>query len=186
MRKSSRRKQSKLVAGMIGSTLALPPLSPAATEFVQQHPEQASIAVAAALEAAAALSLNEPEVPASLRPFIVEAKATPDLIGVEEAAKRLDVTRATIYNWIDAKRLLGWRLTQQGTMIPAEQILGPGEVVAGIDRVLDLIPGPRAAWRFLSEESPFFDEPQRPIDVLRAGKIDAAVSAARASGEAFS
>jgi hypothetical protein len=81
--------------------------------------------------------------------------------------------------------LLGWRLTRQGTLIPAEQILGPGELVAGIDTVLEILPEPRAAWRFLKEESPFFDTPQRPIDALKAGKIDDVVEAARISGEAF-
>jgi len=54
-------------------------------------------------------------------------------------------------------------------MIPAEQIVGPGELVPGIDRVLEILSEPRAAWRFLSEESPFFDTPQRPIDALKAG-----------------
>ena len=52
-----------------------------------------------------------------------------------------------VYNWIESRRLLGWRLTRQGTLIPAEQIQGPGEVVPGIDRVLEILPEPRAAWR---------------------------------------
>ena len=82
--------------------------------------------------------------------------------------------------------MLGWRLTRQGTLIPAEQILGPGELVAGIDRVLEILPEPRAAWRFLKRRSlPFFDTPQRPIDALKAGKVDDVVEAARTSGEAF-
>jgi hypothetical protein len=79
----------------------------------------------------------------------------------------------------------GSAVTRQGTLIPAEQILGPGELVPGIDRVLEILPEPRAAWRFLKEESPFFDSPQRPIDALKAGKVDDVVEAARTSGEAF-
>lgn len=43
----------------------------------------------------------------------------------------------------------------------------------------------RAAWRFLKEVSPFFDTPQRPIDALKAGKVDEVVEAGQTSGEAF-
>jgi hypothetical protein len=86
---------------------------------------------------------------------------------------------------LESRRLLGWCLTRQGTLIPAEQILGRGELVPGIDRVLAVLPEPRAAWRFLKEESPFFDTLQRPIDALKAGKVDDVVEAARTSGEAF-
>lgn len=184
------RKQTE--AAFDGSTLALPELSAAAAEFVQQHPDEARVAVTAALEAVAAqfdsLNRDESRIPAALRPFIVEpspSTSDDELIGAEEAARRLAVSRATVYNWIESQRLLGWRLTRQGTLIPAEQIQGPGELVPGIERVLEIIPGPRAAWRFLSEESPFFSTPQRPIDALKTGKIDEVAAAARASGEAF-
>jgi excisionase family DNA binding protein len=176
-------------AAFDGAMLALPELSAAAAEFVQQHPDEARVAVTAALEAVAAhfdAVRNESRIPDSLRPFVDDATATDDeLIGPEEAARRLGVSRATVYNWIDSLRLLGWRLTRQGTLIPAEQILGRGEVVPGIDRVLEILPEPRTAWRFLTEESPFFDAPIRPIDALRAGKVDDVVMAARTSGEAF-
>jgi excisionase family DNA binding protein len=164
-------------------------LSPAATEFVERHPEEARLAVTAALEAVAAqFEAAAREVPPQLRPFVVEGSAertTGELIGPDEAARRLQVSRATVYNWIESRRLLGWRLTRQGTLIPAEQIVGPGELVPGIDRVLEIVPDPRSAWRFLSEESPFFDSPQRPVDVLKAGRLDDVVEAARASGESF-
>jgi excisionase family DNA binding protein len=129
---------------------------------------------------------DESRIPDALRPFVVGASGTDDeLINAEEAARRPAVSRATVYNWIDSRRLLGWRLTRQGTLIPAEQILGPGELIPGIDRVLDILPESRAAWRFLKEESSFFDTPQRPIDALKAGKVDDVVQAARTSGEAF-
>lgn len=175
-----------------GHNVALPSLSSSASRFVVEHPDQAALAVRAALEAVAAqydsLHPTRSEVPESLRPFIVEASAadtSDELISPEEAAKRLALSRATVYNWIDAQRLIGWRLTRQGTLIPAEQILGPGELVAGIDQVLKLIPEPRAAWRFLSEESQFFDTPQRPIDALKANRIDDVLAAARSWGAAF-
>jgi hypothetical protein len=37
----------------------------------------------------------------------------------------------------------------------------------------------------LSEPSQHFDSPQRPIDALKAGKLEEVIAAARASGEAF-
>ena len=177
-------------AAFDGAMLALPELSAAAAEFVQQHPEEARVAVTAALEAVAAHfdMRDESRIPDSLRPFVDDASAAAtddELIGAEEAARRLGVSRATVYNWIDSQRLLGWRLTRQGTLIPAEQILGRGELVPGIDRVLEILPEPRTAWRFLKEESPFFDTPIRPIDALKAGKVDDVMMAARTSGEAF-
>ena len=176
-------------AAFDGAMLALPKLSATAADFVQQHPDEARVAVTAALEAVAAhfdSARNESKIPDSLRPFVDDAVASDDeLIGPEEAARRLGVSRATVYNWIDSRRLLGWRLTRQGTLIPAEQILGAGEVVPGIDRLLEILPEPRSAWRFLKEESSFFDTPIRPIDALKAGKVDDVVIAARTSGDAF-
>jgi len=109
------------------------------------------------------------------------------VLSISEAAERLEVTRVTVYAWIEAKRLLAWRATRRGTLIPAEQIAGPGEVVPGIDRVLAVISEPAAAWDFLSEESPFIDAQisKRPIDALKAGEIDAVVAAAHSFLEAF-
>jgi len=61
--------------------------------------------------------------------------------------------------------------------------------VPGIDRVLTAIPQPRAAWRFLTEESPFLPgEPRRPIDVLKSGRpedVDAVIMATNSYLEAF-
>jgi excisionase family DNA binding protein len=173
-------------------SISLPALSTAAAAFVLNYPAQARLAVTAALEAAAAqfdaLNQNKAKIPEALRPHLIEPSTAIPLvgvIGVEEAAQRLGVTRATVYNWIEAKRLIGWRLTRQGTFIPQEQIVGPGELVPGIERVLGLIPEPRAAWRFLDEESQLFEVAQRPIDALKAGRLAQVLSAARASGETF-
>jgi helix-turn-helix protein len=105
-------------AAFDGAMLALPELSPAAAEFVQQHPTEARVAVTAALEAVAAhfdAARNASRIPESLRPFVDDdtAGTTDDeLIGPEEAARRLGVSRATVYNWIDSLRLIGWRLTR--------------------------------------------------------------------------
>jgi excisionase family DNA binding protein len=146
------------------------------------------------LEAAAALEAAQgaaPEraLPEARRRFVVPSRAdtkTGRVLSISEAAEMLEVTRVTIYAWIEAKRLLAWRATRRGTLIPAEQILGAGEVVRGIDRVLAVISEPAAAWDFLRQEFPDIDPNavQRPIDALKAGEIDAVVAAAHAVLEA--
>lgn len=172
-----------------------PSLSRAAAQFVEKHPNEVPRIVATALEAAAALEAAEaaaPEraLPEALRRLVIPTRADTAagrVLSISEAAELLEVTRVTIYAWIEAKRLLAWRATRRGMLIPAEQILGPGEIVPGIDRVLDVISEPAAAWDFLSEESSFID-PQtskRPIDALKAGEVDAVVAAAHSFLEAF-
>lgn len=187
------RKRRKGASRNMTDLIPLPRLSAAASAFIHQHPDQARLAISAALEAAASQSESGAHpraasaVRPSLRPFVVEAPPplSRDFITAEAAAKRLRISRATVYNWIDSRRLIAWRLTRQGTLIPAEQILGPHELVAGIEQVLAVIPESRAAWRFLTEKASFFDRPRRPIDVLKAGKVEDVLAAARVSGETF-
>jgi excisionase family DNA binding protein len=172
------------------SLKGMPPLSKTAAKFVRQHPGQARKLMAAALEAAAVQytptpSIIRKRVPNALKPFVVQAKPDAETITISEAAERLQISRTTAYDWIEKKRMIGWKATKAGIVIPAEQIVGPGELVRGIDHVLGIIPSPRVAWRFLSEESAFFDEPARPIDVLKNGDIKAVKAAAEAQGEAF-
>jgi excisionase family DNA binding protein len=172
-----------------------PALSRAAVQFVERHPNEVTGIVASALEAAAALEAVQvvaPErvLPEALRRLVVAGRSDSEagrVLSISEAAELLDVTRVTIYAWIESKRLLAWRATRRGVLIPAEQIVGVGEVVPGIDRVLAVIPEPEAAWDFLSEESAFLDPQgsERPIDALKAGKVDAVVAAAHSFLEAF-
>jgi excisionase family DNA binding protein len=183
---------TELAAKTSANSIRVPTLSTAAAAFVRQYPNQAELAVRAALEAAAAqfdwLNRHDSGIPDSLRPYVSKPSSPIPLVGVigaEEAARRLNVSRATVYNWVEAGRLIGWRLTRQGIQIPAEQIVGPGELVAGIEHILRLIPEPRAAWRFLDEESQHFESPLRPIDALKAGRVEEVVNATRASGESF-
>jgi excisionase family DNA binding protein len=109
-------------------------------------------------------------------------------LSISEAAEMLEVTRVTVYAWIESKRLLAWRATRRGVLIPAEQIMGAGEVVPGIREVLAVIGEPEAAWDFLNEESAFVDSESslRPIEALRQGKVEAVVAVAHSFLEAFS
>jgi len=172
-----------------------PALSRAAVRFVETHPDEVQRIVATALETAAALdATGVPVAPRSLPPalqrLITSTRADSDeggVLSISEAAERLEVTRVTVYAWIESKRLLAWRPTRRGVLIPAEQIMGPSEVVPGIDRVLAVISDPAAAWDFLTEESPYVnaDALRRPIDALKAGEIDAVIAAAQSFLDAF-
>jgi excisionase family DNA binding protein len=172
-----------------------PALSRAAVQFVEKHPNEVTGIVANALEAAAVeaglVQLKEGVLPEALRRLVVSRQADSGegrVLSISEAAELLEVTRVTVYAWIESKRLLAWRATRRGVLIPAEQIVRAGEVVAGIAHVLAVIPEPEAAWDFLNEESAFLDpdKPMRPIDALRHGKVDAVVAAAHSFLEAFS
>lgn len=186
---SGKSKAPELVLGL--SVGGLPGLSGTATRFVRQHPRQARVAVAAALEAAAvqyeadAAASESTDVPDALRPFIVNGPLEPNWIGVSAAADLLEVSRTTVYDWVEKKKLIGWQSTKQRTIIPAEQILGPGKVVKGIAEVLQVIEEPELAWDFLSTEWPFADERARPIDKLKAGKLDEVLDAAPSFGSTF-
>jgi excisionase family DNA binding protein len=171
-----------------------PALSRAAVQFVEKHPNEVTAIVANALEAAAleaGLAAPERVLPEALRRLVVARQSDSGegrLLSISEAAELLNVTRVTVYAWIESKRLLAWRATRRGVLIPAEQIAGAGKVVAGIGRVLSIVPDPEAAWDFLDEESAFVDSERsvRPIDALRQGKVDAVVAAAHSFLEAFS
>ena len=107
-----------------------------------------------------------------------------DTLTVTQAARVLGVARQTVYSWIKQGKLLTWE-SKRRKHIPREQFL-KDEIIEGIGDVLDIIPDPKTAWRFLIDNSPFFDTPQRPIDVLQSGDVAAVCSAARSYGEAFS
>lgn len=164
-------------------------LSTGAARFIRRHPKQARMAVAAALEAAAVQYQAEEhatgiDIPEALRPFAIRKPPASDVIGVSEAAQRLQISRTTVYDWCERKKLLGWKSTKRGLRIPAEQIVGPGNVVSGISEVLEIIDDPELAWAFLSEQWPFADETARPIDKLRGGDVEEVVNAAPGFGTA--
>jgi excisionase family DNA binding protein len=172
-----------------------PTLSRAAVQFLEKHPNEVSGIVANALEAAALkaglVPLKERVLPEALRRLVVSRGADSGegrVLSISEAAELLEVTRVTVYAWIESKRLLAWRATRRGVLIPAEQIVGASEVVPGIREVLAVIGESEAAWDFLNEESAFVDPENlvRPIDALRQGKVEAVVAAARSFLEAVS
>ena len=146
--------------------------------------------VIAALEAAAVQSEMRGSgasatVPERLEPFIVRRPKGADMIGVSEAAARLEVSRTTVYDWAARGILLAWKSTKRGLTIPAAQILGPGKVVPDLAKVVESIGDPELTWTFLAQEWPFADEAARPLDKLAAGRVEEVVAAAPGFGAAF-
>ena len=167
-----------------------PALSNSARTFVRDHPREARLAVAAALEAVAAQCETEDadtgaQVPEGLRPFLVRRGDGEDILGVSEAAKRLDVSRTTVYDWVERNTLVAWKSTKRGLSIPAAQILGAGKVVAGLADVVEAIGDPELAWAFLSQEWPFDDTAAAPLTLLKAGRLDDVLGAAAGFGTTF-
>ena len=166
-----------------------PALSNSARTFVRDHPREARLAVAAALEAVAAQCETEDpdagaQVPEGLRPFLAQ-RAGEDILGVSEAAKRLEVSRTTVYDWVDRKTLVAWRSTKRGLSIPAAQILGAGKVVAGLADVVETIGDPELTWAFLRQEWTFDDTAAAPLTLLKAGRLDDVLGAAAGFGTSF-
>ncbi len=166
-----------------------PRLSSDARDFIREHPEEARMAVAVALETAAAQAeagAGRPgeEVPEQLRPFVA-SRAGERILGATEAAARLGVSRTTVYDWADRNTLIAWRSTKRGLNIPAEQIVGPGRVVPGLADVVEVVGDPELAWAFLSQEWPFAETTARPLERLNAGRLDEVLSAAAGFGATF-
>ena len=163
-------------------------LSRNATKFLRHYPQEARMAVAAALEAAATqygVGSEATEVPEHLKPFVITRARDAEMLGVSATAVRLKISRTTVYDWIEKKILMGWKSTKRGLTIPAEQILGPGKVAPGIEQFLEIIEDPELAWAFLSAEWPFENEVMRPIDKLKTGEVDEVMNAAPSFGTAI-
>ena len=167
-----------------------PSLSRNARDFLRRHPREARLAVAVALETAAAQGVAgdrkaDADVPESLKPFIVSGGGGEEILGVSEAAARLEVSRTTVYEWAERRTLLAWRTTRRGLRIPAAQILGPGRVVPDLADVVDAIGDVELAWSFLTREWPFAEAMARPLDLLAAGRTGEVLDAAPGFGAAF-
>ena len=167
-----------------------PALSETARTFVRDHPREARLAVTVALEAVAVQGGTEDtdagaEVPEALRPFVVRRGGGENILSVSQAAKRLQVSRTTVYDWVARRTLVGWGATKRGLSIPAAQILGPGNVVTGLADVVEAIGDPELAWAFLSQEWPFGDTVTEPLTLLKAGRTDDVLGAAAGFGATF-
>ena len=164
-----------------------PALSSNAKNFVRNRPREAGMAIAAALEAVAAQRDVDDgaDLPEQLRPFVIRRNDDGTILGVTEAAKQLEVSRTTVYEWVKTTKLIAWRATKRGLRIPAGQILGAGRVVPGLKDVLDEVGEPELAWAFLTQEWAFEETVALPLDLLKKGRFDEVLGAASGFGSTF-
>lgn len=178
-------------ASVMGFLVEGPPtLSHDARDFIRDHPDEARMAVAVALETATAQAeayagRSALDVPERLREFMDGPKREEEILGVTEAALRLGVSRTTVYGWVARNTLIAWRTTKRGLNIPAAQIVGAGRVAPGLAEVVDVVGEPELAWAFLNQEWPFDETVARPLDWLNAGRLDDVLSAAAGFGTTF-
>lgn len=159
-------------------------ISRSAKNFLQLHPKNAELVVKIALETAASLQsdFTDDDVPDALKPFLLVEHYDADIIGVTEASKRLKVSRTTVYDWINKGLLLSWNKTKRGKRIPAEQILGEGQIIKGIDKVTKIVGNPINTWVYLSNKMSFSDCFARPIDLLKEGRVEEVLGSAAGYG----
>ena len=157
-------------------------------ERMEHHFINVAMEIAWDIAVAQLEALAEPvpeEVPEDLRHFFVRRARTDDLIGVSEAAARLGISRTTVYDWVERRKLLAWKTTKRGYRIPVAQILGPGKVVPGLATVLEIIGDPELAWAFLTQDWPFALDTARPLDKLARDEVEDVVRAAPGFGMSF-
>ena len=181
-------------------------LSGIAADFLRRHPREACAALETAAAAvagedpdeqearalAAAKALYEEmqdsdpyELPESLKPFVVDSPESPDMIGAAQAAERLGVSPQTVYRWAHKGTLLAWKRPGRRMTIPAGQILGPRKIVPCIAEIRDIIGSPQLTWAFLTQEWPFAEDVDYPLEKLKAGQIEEVLDAAPGYGMVF-
>jgi hypothetical protein len=104
-------------------------------------------------------------------------------VSTEELATALHLTPQAVHKRRVAGKLLGVELGRRGVRFPVWQLTDEG-VVPGLEEVLGALEEhpPLACVRFFLAKSLHLGG-KRPLDVLRKGKVQAVVDAARAFGE---
>ncbi|MCY4208383.1 MAG: hypothetical protein OXD29_10600 [Roseovarius sp.] len=113
------------------------------------------------------------------------APASGRIVGVTEAASRLEVSRTTIYGRSKTSKLISWKTAKRRLCIPAGQIIGPGRVVSDLKEVFDVIEDSELAWVFLAREWAFEEMVAQPLELLKNGHIGEVLGAAPGFGATF-
>src|SRR5260221_8876064 len=127
----------------------------------------------------------DPIAVARLRGALIrdQVLAGPDMLTAAQLAATLGVQRQTVDNWRKAGKLLALGRGRRGYIYPAWQVRDH-RPLAGLRAVLAAL-GPDDPWRahrFLTSPEPRLAD-RVPIDMLRAGEVDAVVQAAARFGE---
>lgn len=109
-----------------------------------------------------------------------------ELLTTDEAAKKLGIVRSTLHEWFKKGKVL--KLSRQGKRgyrVPAELILGKNKIVPGLAQVIERIGhgSHNLAWGFLTDSVEFKDGFQRPLDLLKDGRVDEVLAQERRWGE---
>lgn len=103
----------------------------------------------------------------------------------DETARLLEISKTAVLKRLEAGRLLAWREERlQAARFPRWQFNGHGQVLAGLEEVLEILHGdPRLdAWGkilfFLQTKTSLGNK--RPLDVLREGRLEEVRLAAQA------
>lgn len=98
-----------------------------------------------------------------------------ELVGAGEVVSRLKVARATLDNWRKSNKVIALRKGLRNYVYPLRQF-DRRAPVSGIDKVAPLFSSAEEAWGWLV--TPNRITGGAPIDELRAGNVEAVVSAA--------
>jgi len=99
-------------------------------------------------------------------------ESTAEMLDAAGAADRLEMPESVVLDWIEKNMLLAWEADEGETVIPAEQILGPGKVLPHVPELVEIISSHVCVWAFISQEYPFTEKPMRPLDKLKQGDFE--------------
>lgn len=137
-------------------------------------------------EVAAAVRDHDPLAMARLRGIMVKRRALTDeggMFSAEKVGEVLTISRQAVEKRRKAGRLIGVSLGRRGFGYPAWQFSERG-TLSGLETVLDALKS-HDAWTklvFLTSENAATDG-KKPLDVLRSGKLEEVIAAARKYGE---
>ncbi|MEQ1941298.1 hypothetical protein ABMA32_02620 [Mesorhizobium sp. VNQ89] len=102
--------------------------------------------------------------------------AESELVGAGEVVARLKVARATLDNWRKGNKVVALRKGVRNYVYPLRQF-DRRAPISGLDRVTPMFSSAEEAWEWLVTPNRLTGG-NAPVDELRAGKLDAVLSAA--------
>lgn len=102
--------------------------------------------------------------------------AESELVGAGDVVARLKVARATLDNWRKGNKVVALRKGVRNYVYPLRQF-DRRAPISGLDRVTSMFSSAEEAWEWLVTPNGLTGG-SAPIDELRAGKLDAVLSAA--------
>jgi len=97
----------------------------------------------------------------------------------EALSRKLEVARSTVHNWRRDDLVIALPKGVRNHVYPLRQFVG-SKPVAGIAPVIEAIGGAEEAWKWLVTPNAHTSGKQ-PIELLRRGQVDAAVSASKSA-----